>query len=293
MSLFLSMLLAGVLVGAIYGLVAVGYTVVFSATGVFNLAQGHLVMVAIMGTFYLTQIQGMSLWVAWPAVIAGVVALSLVEERTVVRPFLRRPGSFGWFISTLAFSLVVEAIVLALYGDHPLTAIPSPFSANGIDLGPVTIVPRRIAILVALVVVVIALEQFYRRARWGNAMRASADDREAAALRGINPNRISQLAFILGGLVAAITGLLIGPLTYSDPTVGLAYTLKGFIALAIGGFGSFRGAIVGGLAVGVAEQAINLYGDPAYELLGGLLVLLIVLSVRPEGVFGTKSLRMV
>lgn len=293
MSLLLNMLVAGIFVGSIYGLVAVGYTVVYAATGVFNLAQGHLVMVAVMGTFYMTHILGYSLWVAWPAVVVGVVLLSLLEERTVVRPFLQRPGSFGWFISTLAFSLVIEAIVLALYGHHPLTKIPSPFSASGIDVGPITIVPTRAAILVALVIIVVALEQFYRRARWGNAMRATAEDREAASLRGINPNRISQLAFILGGLIAAITGLLIGPLTYSDPAVGLAFTLKGFIALAIGGFGSFRGAVVGGIAIGIAEQAINLYWDPAYELVGGLAVLMIVLALRPQGLFGAKSVRMV
>jgi len=293
MDLFLNMLVSGVFVGAIYGLVAVGYTVVFSATGVFNLAQGHLVMVAIMGTFYFTQILNWSLWITWPVVILGVVALSLLEERTVVRPFLRQSDNFGWFISTLAFSLVIEAVVLALYGDHPLTRIPSPFSANGVEIGQVTVVPRRAAILVALILIVIFLEYFYRQTRWGNAMRATAEDREAAGLRGINPDRISQLAFIFGGLAAAITGVLIGPLTYSDPTVGLAYTLKGFIALAIGGFGSFRGAIFGGLAVGIGEQVVVLYGDPAYEILGGLLVLLIVLSVRPQGMFGAKSVRMV
>jgi branched-chain amino acid transport system permease protein len=293
MDLFLNMIVAGVSVGAIYGLVAIGYTVVFGATGVFNLAQGHLVMVAIMATFYFTRILNLSLWVVWPLVIAGVIVLSLFEERTVVRPFLRQPGSFGWFISTLAFSLVIEAIVLALYGHHPLTRIPSPFSGDGIDLGLVTIVPRRAVILVALIVIVVALEIYYRRTRWGNAMRATAEDRQAAALRGINPDRISQLAFALGGFVAGFTGLLIGPLTYSDPTVGLAYTLKGFIALAIGGFGSFRGAIFGGLAVGICEQLVDLYWDPAYELVGGLAVLMVVLTVRPQGMFGAKSVRLV
>ena len=97
MDLFLNMLVAGIFVGAIYGLVAVGYTVVFTATGVFNLAQGHLVMVAIMGTFYCTASRLLSLWVAWPLVVVGVVVLSLFEERTVVRPFLRRSGKL-WLV---------------------------------------------------------------------------------------------------------------------------------------------------------------------------------------------------
>jgi branched-chain amino acid transport system permease protein len=292
-SLFLNMLIAGVCVGAIYGLVAVGYTVVYNATSVFNLAQGDLVMVAIMGAYFLLDVVKMAQWQAVPLVIVFVVGLSLFEERTVVRPFLRRSGSFGWFISTLAFSLIVEAVVLLLYGHHPLTPIPTPLSANGISVGPLSFVPRQVAVVAGLVVIVIALELFYHRTRWGKAMRATAEDRHAASLRGINPDRVSQYAFALGGLVAAITGLLIASITFSDPTVGLSYTLKGFVALAIGGFGSIRGAIVGGLALGIAEQTLDLYWNPGYEVLAGLFVLILVLSIRPQGIFGARRARAV
>jgi branched-chain amino acid transport system permease protein len=287
------MLVAGICVGAIYGLIAVGYTVVYTATSVFNLAQGDLVMVGIMGAYYLLAVVKMPQWEALPLVILFVLGLSLFEERTIVRPFLRRAGSFGWFISTLAFSLIIEAVVLLLYGHHPITAIPTPLSANSISLGPLSIVPRKAAVVVGLIIIVVALELFYHRSRWGKAMRAAAEDRQAASLRGINPDRVSRYAFALAGLVAGITGILIAPITYSDPTVGLSYTLKGFVALAIGGFGSIRGAIVGGLALGIAEQALDLYWNPGYEVLAGLFLLMIVLSIRPQGIFGARRVRMV
>jgi branched-chain amino acid transport system permease protein len=294
-TLFFDALIAGLVIGSIYGLVGIGYTVVFNATRVFNLAQGDLVMVGVMTSYYVLDV------LKWPQfadiilVLAFVSVIALFEERTVVRIFLEKTGaaSFGWFIATLGFSAAVEAIVLVAFGNHPIVKIGSPFPLRGFHVGGAIIGYRQLLVVVTFVAVIAFLELFYTRTWTGQAMRGTAEDREAASLIGINPVMMSRIAFLMGGLVAGIAGYVIAPITFSDPSVGLNFTLKGFLALAIGGFGSIRGAVAGGLALGVAEQMFDLYIDPRFEIITGLLLILIVLSIRPEGLFRSSAARTV
>jgi branched-chain amino acid transport system permease protein len=295
MEVVLSALIAGLTVGSLYGLVGVGYTVIFNATRVFNLAQGDLTMVAIMSSYYALDVLHWSELLTFAAVMVFVMLLAVLEERTVVNPLLKRGESGGiiWFISTLGFGLVLETVVNRMFGTHPITAIPSPFPVSGLGLAGAIVGYRQVFVVGTFVVVVIALEVFYGRTWLGRAMRATAEDRDAASLTGISPSTMSVAAFALGGLVAAIAGLVMAPLTFSDPSVGLNYTLKGFLALAIGGFGSIRGAIAGALLLGVAEQFWDLYVGSNFEAVAGLLLLLLVLMTRPEGLFRTTVTRAV
>jgi branched-chain amino acid transport system permease protein len=294
-TLFFSAVIAGIAIGSIYGLVGIGYTVVFNATSIFNLAQGDLVMVGVMCSYYGLNVLG------WPqAVVAVLVMLfvafvSLFEERFVVRRFLRRgaTSSFGWFIATLGFSAVIETTVVILFGNHPITAIPSPFPSKGFHIGSVVVDYKDLFVFLVFVFVILFLELFYKGTWTGQAMRATAQDREAASLRGINPIMMSRGAFALAGLIAGIAGYAIAPLVFSDPTVGLNYTLKGFLALAIGGFGSIRGAVAGGLLLGVGEQLFDLYASSNYEIMTGLILVLLVLTIRPEGLFRSTAARTV
>jgi branched-chain amino acid transport system permease protein len=127
----------------------------------------------------------------------------------------------------------------------------------------------------------------------GQAMRATAQDREAASLLGINPVTTSRVAFALGGLVAGIAGYVIAPITFSDPNLGLSYTLKGFLALAIGGFGSIRGAVVGGILLGCGEQLWTLQWGGNYSPMTGVVLIIAVLAFRPQGLFAASSTRTV
>jgi branched-chain amino acid transport system permease protein len=282
-------------IGSIYGLVGIGYTVVFNATRVFNLAQGDLVMVGVMTSYYVLDVLKLPQAADVVLVLAFVAVIAMFEERTVVRFFLKKTGaaSFGWFIATLGFSAAVEAIVLVAFGNHPIVKIGSPFPLRGFHVGGAIIGYRQLLVVVTFVAVIAFLELFYTRTWTGQAMRGTAEDREAASLIGINPVTMSRIAFLMGGLVAGIAGYVIAPITFSDPSVGLNFTLKGFLALAIGGFGSIRGAVAGGLALGVAEQMFDLYIDPRFEIITGLLLILIVLSVRPEGLFRSSAARTV
>ena len=237
MSLFIDALVAGLTIGSIYGLIGIGYTVIFNSTRVFNLAQGDLVMVGIMTSYFLLDVLKWSQWADALAVPAFVVVVALVEERTAVRVHLKRGGAdrFGWFISTLGFSLVLETVVNLAFGSHEVVAIPSPLPIGGFHLGSAIIGYRQLFVIATFALVIFFLEVFYIRTWVGKAMRGTSEDREAASLRGINPIMISRAAFAMGGLTAGVAAFVIAPLTFSDPTVGLNYTLSGFLALAIWG----------------------------------------------------------
>ncbi len=291
MSVFVAALLGGLAIGSIYGLVGIGYTVIYNATRVFNLAQGDLVGVGVMMSFLFLDVLHQSEWVTAIAVLLSVMIVAGIEEQFVVRPFLKKTGAatFGWFIATLGFSAIIEAIIALAFGHHPIVAIPSPFPLSGIHFGSAVLAYRKIFVIGVFLVVIVLLEFFYGRTWMGQAMRGTAEDREAASLRGINPVTMSRTSFLMAGLIAGVAGFVIAPLTLSRPDVGLAFTLYGFLALAIGGFGSIRGAVVGGLVLGIAQQLFDAYANPNYEIVVGVVLVLLVLAVRPQGLFKSAT----
>jgi branched-chain amino acid transport system permease protein len=292
MTLFLTALIAGLAVGSVYGLIALSYTVVYNSTAIFNVAQGDLMMTGILVAYFCLDRWHLPQPVALLAIIVVVVALSLIEERIAVRPFLRRPGQgLGWFIATLAFALILETAAAIIYGQNPVVAIPAAFGSGTFSVAGVHVANKFILAFAVMVLVMAALEFFYRRTWLGTAMRGVAEDREVAALRGIDALRVSRLAFVIAGLVTALAAFAIAPIVSSDVTVGLTYGLMGFIALAIGGFGSLRGCVIGGLLLGIAQQMFDLYINSNFDILAGLILVLLVLAVRPTGLFGTRAVR--
>jgi branched-chain amino acid transport system permease protein len=290
-SVFVTAVIGGLAIGSIYGLVGIGFTTIYNATRVFNLAQGDLVLVGIMMSYYLLDVEKMGELVTFVVVLATVMLVAGFEEQFVVRPFLKKTGAavFGWFIATLGFSAVVESIVAVRFGHHPIEPIPSPLPLSGWHFGNVVLGYRPVFVFGVFIAVIVLLDLFYGRTWMGQAMRGTAEDREAASLRGINPITVSRTAFLMAGAIAAVAGFVIAPITLSNPMVGISFTLMGFLALAIGGFGSIRGAVVGGLLLGVAEQLSDAYINPNYEILVGLVLVLLVLTVRPQGLFKSAT----
>jgi len=291
MTLFLTALFAGLAVGSVYGLIALSYTVVFNSTAIFNIAQGDLMMAGVLVSYFCLDRWHLAQVLTLVIIVAVVVSLSLIEERVAVRPFVARPVvGLGWFIATLAFSLIIETVASIIYGQNPVVPIPGPFNGTIVIAG-VHVAMKFILAFAAMIVVMVALELFYKRTWLGTAMRGVAEDREVAALRGIDALRISRLAFVIAGVVTALAAFVVAPIVSADVSVGLTYGLKGFIALAVGGFGSLRGCVIGGLLLGVAEQMFDLYVNANYEILAALILVLIVLAVRPAGLFGTRAVR--
>jgi branched-chain amino acid transport system permease protein len=293
MTLFLIAVIAGLAVGSVYGLVAISYAIVFESSGVFNVAQGELLAVGILVSYFAIVVWQLPHVVALLLIVGVVVALSVLEERVAVRPILKRMGSGGisWFISTLAFGLILATLAVAIYGSQAVQPIPSAFGEEPWRIGDIVIAPKYVAAFVLLLVVGFGLEIFYRRSLLGTAMRAVAEDREVAGLRGIAVDKIGRNAFVIAGVVTGLAAFVVAPIVAADVTVGLTYSLKGFIALAVGGFGSMKGAAIGGLLLGVVEQLFNLYGSSNYEVLAGLLLVVLVLMIRPRGLFNRAMVR--
>ncbi|MDA8046675.1 MAG: branched-chain amino acid ABC transporter permease [Actinomycetota bacterium] len=292
MTVFITALVAGLAVGSVYGLIGISYSIVYSSSGIFNVAQGNLLAVGILVAYYALDEWKIPQVLALLLIVAVVVALSLAEELLAVRPIVARgSGGITWFISTLGFGLVVSTIAENIYGSKAVMAIPSAFGESPIRIGGVAIAPKFVASLGLLMIIGFGLEAFYRRSQIGTVMRAVAEDRDVAALRGIRVVRIGQLAFVMAGVITGLAAFVIAPIVSSDISLGLLYGLKGFIALAVGGFGSMRGAALGGLLLGVGEQMLDTYWSSNYEIVAGMGLILLVLAIRPQGLFNTLRLR--
>jgi branched-chain amino acid transport system permease protein len=287
-----NVLLSGLSIGGVYALIALAYNIVFTTTNILNLAKGALLMSgAMFGVLFYS-------WLAWPwyvalaiTVAAGAV-LAVVEYFVAVRSAVREHGE-GWIISTFAFALLLQAL-FALLMQNQVQAFPDLLPNVPLAIvGGVRIIPQQLGMIVAALVVAGALQIFVRRTLVGKALSAVAQDRDAAALRGIPIQRLSMLAFAIGGAIAAFTGFLAGPITSAYPSMGLSFALYGFIAAVIGGMPRVDGALAGGYILGVVEALTGYFVGPSYTDLVALVAVLALLAVRPAGLFGRGELRRV
>jgi branched-chain amino acid transport system permease protein len=275
--------------GAFYGLLAAGISVTFRATNVFNFAQGGLVMLGgMMTTVFVGMLSG-NIVLAGLAALVVVVAVSLATELIAVWPVQRRdPNTHMWVISTLGVSLLIDDIVGKAWDADPrFVKAPFGLSTNRAD-GPFGMSVYEIVLVVFVIVLLVGLEGFYRT-RWGRATLAVAENREAALLRGIRPGAISRLAFMVSGLLAGLAGFLIAPVLYASITLGPLMLIKGFMAAAVGGVGNTRGGLIGGLMIAASEAFTGAYLSPGYQSTITFLILLVVLLVRPTGLFKTMG----
>jgi branched-chain amino acid transport system permease protein len=296
--LFLQAVVSGLTIGAIYALVAVGYNVVYASTQVFNLAQGMLVMVGVLMTYEFREVMG---WPTVPAIAAAVVVAGLINvgiERFCVAPLGRvRGGSqhhiaLPAFVTTLGASLVVLDCYELIFGSAILPFHPY-FTARAFDLKGVLVSRQQLFMVGAALLIVLAYHTFAKYSRWGLGLSAMAQNREGAALRGVPVAGARIVAFGLAGLISGLAGMAIAPVTYADTTLGFNYALKGFVAMAIGGFGSTTGALVGGAALGLTEAMLVTYGNDQWRIYASLLLLIVIFTVRPRGLLGRQTIRTV
>ncbi len=292
--MWLDVIVSGLTAGSLYGLVAVGFNILYRPTRVFNFAQGDLVMLGSMTSALLLTRLGWWWYAALLAAIGAVALLALVEERIAVAPVLRRgAGGTAWIITTLAVAMIIANSVGKVWGPDPIVvAAPAPFSTGVLAIEGVGVSSYQIALVVLTVLLVVGVEWLYR-SLWGKAALAVAEDRDAALLRGIDPESISRWSFALGGAFAALTGCLAAPVLNASTTLGAALLLKGFAAAAIGGLGSNRGALLAGYLIGLAEATSALLLSPGYHNAVMLALVLVVLLARPGGLFSSLEARAV
>jgi branched-chain amino acid transport system permease protein len=296
--LFFQAVVSGLTIGAIYALVAVGYNVVYASTRVFNLAQGMLVMVGVMMAYEFREVMG------WPtiAAITGAVAIAglvnVAIERVCVAPLARRRGgsqhhiALPAFVTTLGASLVILDIFEIIFGSEILPFHPY-FPARAYHVKGVNISRQQLFMIAAALIIVLLYHLFAKYTRWGLGLSAMAQNPEGAALRGVPVGGARIVAFALAGVISGLAGVAIAPVTYADPTLGFNYALKGFVAMAIGGFGSTTGALVGGATLGLTESMLVTYGNDQYRIYASLVLLLVIFTLRPRGLLGRKTIRTV
>lgn len=281
--------LSGIGIGAVYGLIGIGFCVIYNASGIVNFAQGAFVMLGGM----LTNVGMTKLGLPFPLASIGaivIVAISgVVLERIVVRPLWNRGSTmFVMILATLAAQIVVERITQILAGDQPRT-LPVFTDLPPLRLFGFAINFQFLWILGCSALVIVLLGLFFSSTRTGKAMRACSINRDAAALQGIPVSRMLALAFALSAALGAFAGILITPTQYTAFNVGVPFAISGFIAAIVGGFGRPLGAFAGGILLGIAQALAVVLLGAAFKNVAALSILLLFLFVRPTGLLGSAK----
>ncbi|TQF27587.1 ABC transporter permease [Bradyrhizobium sp. UNPF46] len=297
MAFFMEVLIGGLLAGVMYGFVALGFVLIYKASGVFNFAQGTMVFLGALTATGLKQL-GLPLWLAIAITAALTIVLALLIERLVLKPLLAQPP-ISLFMATLGLSFVIEGVAQVIWGNNAraldlgIPDVPLDWLLDTSGVGVSTF--DLIASLIALALIGM-LSAFFSYTKTGRALRAVADDTKAALSVGIPLQRVWVIVWSAAGLVALVAGLLWGARNGVQYSLTLV-ALKAFPVLIIGGFNSIPGAFVGGLIVGASEKLADVFIGP---MIGGgieswfpYVLALLFLLVRPEGIFGDRIIRRV
>ena len=280
----LQLLISGISQGCVYGLIALGFVLIYKATEMVNFAQGDLMMFGAFIAFTFLNLLG---WPFIPGMLATLVlmaALGVFLERVLLRPMIGEPP-FAVLMLTIGLGFMLRAVAGAVWGNKP-RALTTPFSGGVIRFEDLVIGYENLAIVAGTATLCGLIFLFFRYTRLGIAMQAASQNQLAAFYVGIPVKRIFALVWGLSAIIAATAGILVAPVSLIDPLMGFV-GIKAFAAAIVGGFGSLPGAILGGLIVGIAEQFAGLYLPAGFADTSAYLILLLMLFVRPEGIFAT------
>lgn len=281
---FSQFLFSGLTTGSIYALIALGFCVVHNASGIMNLVQSEFITLGGMVTVTFYTFLGLPLPISVPLAIVTVTFLGALFERLAIRTARSQQLIVLIFI-TIGSSMFIRGLALIIWGSDPFV-IPPFTGSDPIRLFAATIVPQYVWIFTITGSVLVVLHFFFRKSIIGKAMRAASCNRRAAILAGINVNRMVNLSFSMSGALGAVAGVIIAPIITTSYDVGFMLSLKGFAAAVLGGYGSMPGAVLGGLLLGILEALAAGYISSAYKNAVAFIVLLLVLFIRPRGIFG-------
>jgi len=290
MEIFTQLAVSGIALGMIYAVIAFGYQLTFATSRTLNFGQGEALMLgALTG---LTIAGHIGYWMMIPVVMMFGAVQGYVVERLGVAPAIKTKSEFGWIMSTIALGIIFRNTAENIWGKDDLK-FPSPLSASPMKLMGVNVLPMEILVVVGAVAMMLAVEFFNRRSIYGKAVVATSNDRDAAGLMGINTGIVISFSYALSSLTAALAGVLVAPLTLTGASMGAVLGLKAFAVAIIGGLNSGLGVIVGGLILGIAETTTGYYLSTGYKDVPGLLLLLLVLAIKPSGLFGKLAIKKV
>jgi branched-chain amino acid transport system permease protein len=280
---------SGIAIGCVYGLIGIGFCVIYNASGIVNFAQGAFVMLGGMITYVAMTRYNLPLPLAAVISIAIVSVLGVVLERLVVRPLWNRQSTmFVMILATLAAQIVIERLTLLAFGDQPRT-LPMFTNLPPLRIASIVLSYQFFWIVGCSILVIAGLAWFFAATKTGKAMRACSINAEAAALQGIPVARMLALSFALSAALGALAGVLVTPTQYTAFNVGVPFAISGFIAAIVGGFGRPLGALVGGILLGVGQSLAVVLIGAAFKNVSALSILLIFLFIRPTGVLGAAK----
>ena len=290
MEVTLQMGVSGALMGLVYALIAYGFQLTFATSKSINFGQGELVMVSAFISLTMQHF-GLPYWAMVPAGLFCGVLLGLVVERLAVRLALEQKSE-GWILMTIILGLFAFSAAENIWGrdDQPF---PTPISSEPLHFFGISVTPVELSVAIGVLSVMGLIELFKRQTLWGKAFEAVSADRDAAELMGISAKRTIMLSYGLSGLVAAMAGILVSPITTVGPTMASALILKAFAVAVVAGLDSGFGVVLVGLFLGALESLASYYIGSGWREAPGLILLILALAVKPTGIFGKTSIRKV
>ncbi|TCV82894.1 branched-chain amino acid ABC transporter permease [Sulfurirhabdus autotrophica] len=290
MEIFSQLVVSGISLGMIYAVIAFGYQLTFATSRTLNFGQGEALMLgALVG---LTLVDHMSYWMMIPIVLVFGALQGVFVERVAVLPALKIKSEFGWIMTTISLAIIFKNVAENIWGRDDLR-FPSPLSSAPLKLFGVNVLPMELMVVGGALAMMIAVEIFNRKSIYGKAVVATSNDRDAAGLMGINTSLVITFSYALSSMTAAFAGVLVAPVTLTGATMGAVLGLKAFAVAIIGGLNSGMGVVVGGLILGIAETTTGYYISTGYKDVPGLVLLLLVLAIKPAGLFGKTVIKKV
>lgn len=280
----LDVIVDAVFIGSVYALVALGLAIVFQPTRIMNFAQGEAL---VLGAAVAYQVVALNKW-GWPAALLLTVALGVVMglamERMIILPVSLSGSRFAWILATLAVALIFQSVFNLRYIDVDALR-PTPFIEGELVIFGVRAQWQEVFAIAVALAVVVAYDLYLHRSTYGRAIRAVSHNADTAVIMGIPVRRVVVLSFVIGTVITALAGMLAAPVIFIAPATGLLFTIKGFIAAVIGGIGSPRGAIIGGLIVGFLDTIVRSTVSGAAGNFAVFIALAVILVLFPAGLF--------
>jgi branched-chain amino acid transport system permease protein len=283
----LQIIISGVAQGCIYGLIALGFVLIYKATETVSFAQGELMMLGAFGGLACMTVLGFPFWLAVPSAVVAMAIIGVLVERVVIRPILGQPA-FSIVMLTIGIGYVARGVITMIPNIGTDThTLPVPYKDQIWKVGGLVLNVEQMAVIAVTAVLSGLLYLLFKYSKLGVAMQASSQNQLAAYYMGIPVKRLNGLVWGLAAGVAAIAGLLLAPITFVHANMGFI-GLKAFPAAVVGGFGSLPGAIVGGVIIGVVESLSGFFMPEGFKDIAAYVVVLIMLMVKPNGLFGEK-----
>ncbi len=284
----------GLIYGCFYALMAVGLAMIFGVLKIVNFAHGEFFMIGAY-TYVLVALKlGVSPWLALPCAALAGALLGWLVERLLMRPLYQGYGSWGLMkdeyavVVTFGLSLLLVNLVDKIVGPYSFRG-PALIDVSRFALGPIMLTGQKAIAAVVSILLMIGLALFIKRSVWGKQIQAVAQNRLGASLAGIDATRTTSLIFVISGVLAALSGALLAPLVNPSPDIGAFPAVKSYVIIVLGGMGSIWGAMLAALILGVSEAFFSVYISYQYRDAFGLIILVLVLLFRPQGLFGEKG----